>query len=386
MSASTMLRPGGTPFDERSTVCLSYSESRYPRRAGWHALTSTTDTRWKLIASSEQELYDLQNDPQEATNVAADHAPVVQAMSDTLSQMQPADSAAAAVAPEAAERLRALGYASGSSPITSDDPQAANPAGAIGAWTAFEQALAMLQAGNMTSAVPALRRLVAEYPGAPVFHTTYAQALKEAGDPRAAVTVYRRAVARWPDDPAMFHDLAVAAREAGDLVEAARAEQAALALDGTSAMAHNGLGLLHADAGRSTDAAAAFDRATEQDPSNPSYWTNLGHARAAMTDGAGAETAYRRALDIDAEFADALNGLGTLRVQQRRAAEAVPLFERALRRDPALHEARLNLGIAYQESGDTARAAAAYRDVLATAPPSARRAREAAASLLKALR
>ncbi|MEX1126973.1 MAG: sulfatase-like hydrolase/transferase [Vicinamibacterales bacterium] len=383
--APLLVRLGDTSTTA-SAVCLSYSESRYPRRAGWHALTSTSDTMWKLIVSSERELYDLRTDPAESRNVAASHPAVVQAMSDALTRMQPAREGTAARDSGAAERLRALGYASGSSVLTFDDPRAPNPASAISAWVAFEHALGRLQAGDARAAAAALKRLTAAHPEAPVFLSTYAQALKDAGDARGAVAAYRAAVAKWPTDAALFHDLAVAAREAGDVAEATRAEQAALALDDTSAMAHNGLGLLHADAGRRAEAAAAFDRATRQDPSNPSYWTNLGHARAAMTDGDGADAAYRRALDIDAEFADALNGLGTLRVQQRRAAEAVPLFERALRRDPALHEARLNLGIAYQESGDTARAAAAYRDVLATAPPSARREREAAAALLKALR
>ena len=52
--------------------------------------------------------------------------------------------------------------------------------------------------------------------------------------------------------------------------------------------------------------------------------------------------------------------------------------------DPAFVEAQLNLGIALQESGDGAGAAAQYRKVLATreAPP---REREAARTLLAQL-
>jgi hypothetical protein len=46
----------------------------------------------------------------------------------------------------------------------------------------------------------------------------------------------------------------------------------------------------------------------------------------------------------------------------------------------------LNLGIALQESGEGERAAAVYRELLATAPPSAKREREAAAQLLRAVR
>jgi choline-sulfatase len=388
--ASTLLRAAGLtgriPREMPNAAdCPSYTETRYPRRAGWHALTSLSDNRWKLILSSERELYDLQADPGETRNLSAANPSIVEAMTAGLARMQPQQERTATVAPEAAERLRALGYASGSAVITSDDPAAPNPAGVISAWTAFETAFGLLQAKRPAEAARALKRLVGEHPGAPVFQSTYAQALRESGDARAAVAVYRAAVARWPGDPALFHDLAAAARDAGDLNEALRAEQAALALDSNNPMAQNGLGLLHADAGRSADAIAAFTRATEGDPTNPSYWTNLGNAQRDAGNAGAAEAGYRRALEHQAEYADALNGLGVLAVQSGRAGDAIPLLERALRADPELHEARLNLGIAYQESGEREKAAATYREVLKKTPPRYARERNAAAELLRSV-
>ena len=370
-----------------SRECDVFSESRYPRRAGWHAVSALSDSQWKLIRSSGPELFDLREDPSESTNVASAHPNIVQAMAARLEMLQVSGGAeAAAIAPDAAERLRALGYVSGGNAITSDDPGAPNPAQATATWTEFELALADLQAGRQASALARLGALAKANPGGPVFQSTYAQALKDAGRPKEAVALYKAAAAKWPSDPTLFHDLAVAAREAGDRAEAERAEQAALALDSTSAMAQNGLGLLHADAGRAAEAASAFQRAADQDPTNASYWTNLGNARRAMNDPAAAEVAYRKALAVDGGFADALNGLGTLMVQSGRASEAVGLFTRTLQQDPLLYEARLNLGIAYQESGQREKAAAAYRELLATAPRSARRERDAATQLLRGIK
>jgi tetratricopeptide (TPR) repeat protein len=372
--------------EARDGVAPLYSETRYPRRAGWHALSVLADDKWKLILSSEPELYDVHGDPGEQHNVAHANPNVVQAMSAALAKMTATQKADAPVSADAAARLRALGYVSGSSPIISDDPKAPNPAREIAAWTSFESALGELASGRATAALPALKALAGKYPNAPVFQTTYAQALKETGRAAEAMAIYKAAAAKWTTDAALFHDLAVAAREAGNVDEATRAEQAALALDASSAPALNGLGLLHADAGRTAEAAAAFEKAVKIDASNASYWTNLGNARRGLDDSRGAEEAYRQALALDATFPDALNGLGTLLVQSRRSAEAVPMFEQALQRDPTLFEARLNLGIAYQEIGQVGKAAAAYRDVLGKAPATARREREAALELLRQLR
>jgi Tfp pilus assembly protein PilF len=363
-----------------------YAETRYPARAGWHPLTALVDDRWKLILSSERELYDLRADPREERNVAPAHANVAEGMAAAARKMSVARTPGASVAPEAAERLRALGYVSGSSASAAENPKAPNPARVIEGWTEFERALGELQQGRATTAAARLTTLVSRHPGALVFQTTRAQALREAGQPRQALEIYRAVVKAFPGDAALFHDLAAAAREAGDAQEALRAEQAALALDPASGMALNGLGLLHADAGRHADAAVSFERATKADPTNASYWTNLGNARRALNDPAGAEFAYRKALEVDASFADALNGLGTLLVQSKRPADAVPLFERAVQNDPDFHEARLNLGIAYQESGQREKAAETYREILKTTPPRFSRERNAAEALLKNLR
>ena len=50
-----------------STTHEAYAETQYPRSAGWHSLAALADERWKLIQSSELELYDLTEDPPSAT-------------------------------------------------------------------------------------------------------------------------------------------------------------------------------------------------------------------------------------------------------------------------------------------------------------------------------
>ena len=395
--APTLLRRAGlTPDSNAGGIDLLsavprdrdiFAESRYPRTVGWHSLSALAGERWKLVLSSSAELYDVTADPSEKSDVAAAHQSIVQGMTSRLRQMEPVGNASTQVDPQAGERLRALGYVSGSSSSSGkDDPKAPNPATAIKTWSTFEEALGHLNAGHTSIAEPMLRDLASRFPSSSTFQATYARALMEGGKARDAVRVYREAISRSSPSAALFHDLAVAARAAGDAAEAMRAEQAALALDKESPSALNGLGLLHADAGRSGEAAASFERAATLDRSNPSYWTNLGNARRELKDLGAAEAAYKRALQVDANYPDALNGLGVLLVQRGAASEAIPLLNRAVEESPNFHEARLNLGIAYQESGDRAKATETYRQLLATPGPAARRQRQAAAELLKALR
>ncbi|MGB2712789.1 MAG: sulfatase-like hydrolase/transferase [Vicinamibacterales bacterium] len=360
-----------------------YAETQYPRTAGWHPIAALADDRWKLLLSSEPELYHLRDDPGETQNVANAHAPLVERMTERLRQLGRPRSAQAPqqVDQETAARLRSLGYVSGA-PAT-PSATAPNPARVIQEWTTFERALEPLNAGRAREAIPALEGLAARFPGSLVFEGTYARALMEAGHASAALQRYRALVKQHPSDAMLFHDLAVAARAAGQSAEAVRAEQAALTLDKDNPAALDGLGLLHAAAGRPVEAAAAFARAAEVDPQNPSPWSNLGNARRESGDLTAAESAYRRALDVDPNYPDALNGLGVVLVQRGAPADAIPLLTRAIERSPDFSEARLNLGIAYQESGDRGRAAQTYRALLSNAPATARRERKAARELLE---
>lgn len=357
-----------------------YAETEYPRSAGWHALTALTDDRWKLIVSSERELYDVAADPGETRNLAAWKTPVADAMSNALGAVAKPGTSPTSVSPDAAERLRALGYVSGA-PQTPVSDTAPNPATHIAAWNTFETELGRLTAGDARRALPGLAALARSSPDSPLFQSTYARAVRETGRVQEALVIYRTLVARWPGDASLYHDLAVAAEAAGQPKEAARAEQAALALEPSNPAAANGLGLIQIEAGRPGDAIKAFEQAVKGDPSNAVFWTNLGNARRDAGDAAGAEQAYRTALDRDPRSADAANGMGVLLVQGHRAQEAIAWFERALASSPQFIEARLNLGIAYQESGAKDRAAQEYQRVLKTAAPASREYRAASALL-----
>lgn len=365
-----------------------YAETEYPSVAGWAPVRALVQDRWKAISSAGTVLFDLAGDAGEVTDLASTRAPLVDTMRGRIESMtKSATSAthdATRVSPEAAERLRALGYVSPAPRAAGAEASGIDPATRIEQWAEFERALSELNANDNASALRRLQTLASANADAPLFQSTYARALTESGRARQALEVYRAAVRKWSADPTLYHELAVAARASGLRDEAMRAEQASLTLDAAQPAAHNGLGLLLADADRHDEAARAFAEAVKWDPTSAPYRANLGNARRATSDLTGAADAYRQALERDPNLADAANGLGVVLVQQHRASEAIPWLERAVAVEPRFVEARLNLGIAWQETGNRARAADQFREVLATRGAPARE-RNAARALLAQL-
>jgi choline-sulfatase len=361
-----------------------YAETEYPRAAGWSPLAALANARWKLVDSSQPELYDAMEDRRETSNRAADRPRDVAGMRQRLSVLRSTASPVPAAVPADVERkLRALGYVA-AAPTVPLPPNAPNPAAMMPDWSAFESALAATGGKEQPAALVTLQRLAQSHPDSPLFVTTWARALAAAGRHREALIVFRGAASRWPGDSALAHDLALSAQEAGQPAEAMASERRALEIDPSNPLALNGLGLLLADSSRSIEARAAFGRAAAIDSTNPEYLVNLGNAARETGDEAAAERAYKAALALNQEAVDALNGLAVVLVQRGRARDGIPLLERALGLEPEFVDARLNLGIARQEAGDLVGARAAYEEVM-RAPARFGRQRATAKALLGAL-
>ena len=110
------LRPAAEGREMRDEP--TYAESLYPElELGWAPLHAWRTNDLKYIKAPHAELYDLEKDPLETTNRVAEERARVEDLDRKVDAAlrHPVPSAAApAVDPEAAERLRALGYASGS--------------------------------------------------------------------------------------------------------------------------------------------------------------------------------------------------------------------------------------------------------------------------------
>lgn len=349
-----------------------YAETRYPSLFGWSPLSSLRRREIKYIAAPRPELYDLERDPGEATNLAANSADRLRGFAGRLAEIEAGavETPRGAVDAETRERLASLGYAT-ASPAPRPQPGPGTDAAAspdpktmVDLFQRYERAHNRLKTGETDSALAELEALVAADPANPVFRGELAQAFRERGELDRALPLYRKAAEDAAGNPETWYDLASALQEAGRPGEAREALERALQLDPGRAEAHNTLALTLLAEGKAEDALRELEVATALDPRDATALNNQGNVLRGLGRLDDAERAYRRAAEVAPRYAEPLNGLGTLEVDRDRPAQALSFFDQALELAPAYHEVRLNRGIAYELAGETEAAVAAYREFL----------------------
>jgi choline-sulfatase len=279
--APTVMRLLGAPPGEMDGIDVSpaFGGTRLPRREqyaesfaplvefGWAPLRSIRSGPWKLIAAPKPELFDVEKDPGEQTNLAASQPVVVrdlQARADRYSSASLPTTASANA--EAADRLRALGYSSGS---RSNNPQSAisNRADPKDR-RELAARIAQVTSGELTGAalVAALEGIVRENPGNGQAHLRLGYARLQAGDCTRAEPEFHAAAAAGLPSADVFLGLATCLGQRRDLTGAERALNEARRLEPDNPAVIANIGLLQATKGDLPAAIQSLNAALTIDP------------------------------------------------------------------------------------------------------------------------
>jgi arylsulfatase A-like enzyme len=172
-----------------------YAEATMPETAyGWAPLRCVVTSGLKYIDAPRHELYDLDSDPGERRNLAADRPDDALALAAMLAE-QPSgpDGAPPDIDPETREALRSLGYVGGTNENDGLDPK-----DGIVLLGELEAATRDLRSGKVELAVQRLEKLVQTNPSNAVLQTRLGEALRAAGEGERSLAAYRRAVALQP--------------------------------------------------------------------------------------------------------------------------------------------------------------------------------------------
>jgi choline-sulfatase len=311
----------------------AYSESLYARNHyGWSELRSLREGRFKFIATTRPELYDLERDPQELHNLYDERRSLADRMAEELQRLGAEagaeGSGPSAVDPETRERLAALGYI-GSFTNTTRKPgeQLPDPKDKIDIFNLMTSAHESTGEDDTDASIVRLKTVLAQDPNILDAWVMLGNEYSRKRDYQAALEQYKRALALNPGYDLATINLAHAYRALGQYEAALLGYQRYLEKDPRNALVRYQMGELYVDLGRLDEA----------------------------------ESAFRQALNDDTRVAAARNALGVVAFKRGDLARAEQEIRAALAQKPDVRLAHFNLALIAERRGDLQTAAAEYQ-------------------------
>jgi choline-sulfatase len=351
----------------------AYAESLYAEmELGWAPLYAWRTAGFKFIKAPQPELYDLTNDASETSNRLNEqqaHASDLGRRLEEVLRRTPPPVAAPPVDPDTAERLRALGYASGGRAARAASTVLRDPKDGVRFLPRLNRAMSAART-EPELAIRELTGVLEEDPGLFMARRTRAVAYAAAGRHHLAIADLRaldKEGQLTPEDAIVLGDNL---RFAGRFEEAALILERAERENSTFAQPLISLAEVRIQEHEYDEAAALCERVLKLVPDNIEALRRLGDLALLREDSAAAAARYERILALDAGDAAALTKLGVVHMRSGRPDRAIQLFRQAIEREPGNGEALLYLAGALASGGHPADALPYFERALEAGPPS----------------
>jgi choline-sulfatase len=319
---------------------------------GWAPLQGVVAGREKYVDLPKPELYDLESDPKEESNLIdkrADRRRVLEARLRDFHAAPPGERFAES--PEVAAKLQSLGYTSGSAPRKARYTEEDDPKNLMELDQWIQQGIEAWQHGRRAEALQTYERIIQRRPSMAIGYRNLAFLQWQNGDSRGAIRTLERAFRADAIEPGMTTQLGSYLAEAGRPADAIALLEPLGAQKPSDPEALNALGIAYARAGQGDRSAAVFRRALDENPSNVQALENVGTLEMQRGNLPGARRALEQAVAIDPRSARAHNGLGVVAMRTGARDEAFAHWKRAVELAPNDFDALFNLGIELDATG-----------------------------------
>jgi arylsulfatase A-like enzyme/Flp pilus assembly protein TadD len=346
----------------------AYSETFYPFSSfGWSPLHGLETARHHYIDAPQPELYDVSSDPEEQHNLAAQQSATVAVMKDQLQQrlkVNPfarTDAPSAQLDPDAAEKLRALGYVAYRAPVSAEVLAAGlpDPKAKVEEFQAILKATDAYHASDFATGDALLYKVREQDPKIYIVPFMLGEGALRQQNWEKAATELKRCLQLNPSFDQAMTGLAHALNELGNTAEAQTWLEKALNYNPRNYRALYELGALKAKTDKPA-AIADLEKAVAIQPNFPPLQRDLGMLQVEQKNYAQAAKHLAKAIELGENDPRLHNFLGICYSRTGRLPQAVESYKQALKLDPALAEAHLNLGFAYQQLGRAAESKAEY--------------------------
>jgi arylsulfatase A-like enzyme/Flp pilus assembly protein TadD len=377
------------------------TESLLPKyQYGWSPLLGLRQGKWQLTRGAYSELFDVERDPRELSNVSTREKTVTTEMEQRLASITSSaqdDRSRLELSRSELDQLEALGYLGSETAERADAP---DPRDMIEAHVEFEAGRELVAQGDSDLALEALGAALDRDPNNVAVLTERARLFLRTGRLEEARRDFDRSLSLDPESATIFLGLAqveIQAKNFGKALELAE-------IGSTKRGAFESLSVLKARAlialGRQEEARHFVDERLAARPEDPDLLALRGEFHAHSGDMVAAEELFRRAVTVDALHLPsrfmlaellkrtgrgaeavavledllriqpgnprALAAIGDIKVNDARSAAAY--LEEAVRLDPKNHEALVNLGRVYIQMGLGAKAESMLRRSLEVRP------------------
>jgi len=370
---------------------VAYGETLFPQIAfGYSALRSLRVDGWKYVHAPKAELYDLEADPTESTNLAAAEGKRVERMRETLRRwiedapvVGDADDAQMEMSEEQLERLKSLGYVGGSSDFAAAadelarfDPVGADPKDRIELMTLSKRALTLKQEGQLGEAEQLLLRIFEiasqENEELRAAHELMAAILVATDRYEESIEHYEATLKSGQIGGRTPTNLGAALIVVGQIDKALKVLELALQGEVVFAETHVNYGAALLKRDRNAEAIVHFREALKIDPTLAGAQASLASALATGGKIDEAIASYQSAISLDPEAALARRRLAELFIQQRRPQEALTQYQELVRLTPDDARVHQGLGMIYLQAQRAEDAARSLQRSVELDPTSAR--------------
>jgi len=337
-----------------------YSESWYARlHYGWSELRALRDDRYKLILSSEPELYDLSDDPEEMVNRVDDLNTVLLRMSRAADELAAGWSAganaagAAEIDEETRRKLVSLGYVGSFQAIDEDDSDLASPRTKIGIYNKSLEARQAMNRDEFDEAERLLREVLTQDPGiVDAFHTL-GELYFDQGRLEEAVDAYRTAIPLKPEDPYAYIFMTDALVGLDRLEDAEQTVRDGIEFVDENPQLYFLLGDIKRRQGDLDAALAAFQRCLELSPDGSSVRGGLAQVYFHLGQFEPAERYARAGLDLNDRLLGVHSVLAEIHDDRGESEAAIREYLLEIEVSPEDVAAHFNLAMVYRKTGRT---------------------------------
>ncbi len=335
-----------------------YAETDVPFLVhGWAPLRSLTVGKWKYIRTTRVQLFDLEQDPHETHNLAAEQpaevATLEHQLSDFEARLQQRDNRAVTLSSAEQRQLSGLGYLGGrSSPSAPAGQTLPDMTDMQKYHDALIDARHALEEGDGPQAVKLLQSVVDALPNHTLSRVFLGEALLQTGKSADAIRVFREILKADPDRPDVLVQLGIALSAEGDWKEAAVLFQRALDRDPELAEAHYRLAMALLHLKRVPLARDHLMECLTLDPGFVLARLELASMLAQQGNIHAAIQECQTALRYRPDWPEAHTTWARILASQNQLDEALHHAHKAVALDPKNADLHYNLGIYWAIKGD----------------------------------